>query len=465
MLLKKLKNCPLIPPILLFIVMSITPANSSGGVSADKNLREYILSGVATLKYQNEDPLLYRTVLSKKGFATFVTETGRIFQAGSFSLISLKNLRSFLDPSKKKPVGNGTFNIILSGDESWKYVDIMALQAAPENKNALFQVASNFNALEGINGKWKSVEEYCNDPTQGPFAALSAAPGAFLREEFLIQKTGQEEQATWESLQTTKKKQVVLLPDDNIEYKNGYLKFKTGKQDAILKNLTDLTKDFFIGYQKNVQVTFDHLNWETKQLSPVNDPSQLISQAFTAALFIGWDETPENDKNLEIAKLILKYAYETTIRLAAAEGHKKVYLTLLGGGAFDNPTEWVIEAIKELIPFIKENDLTVILNGAKTFLLFDKKIKQHYYNLVAQTGGTVTTFFEDKEALVEYPKLAKIEEVKPEKLPGVEEVKPDKGPELPKPEETKIGQPLPESQEDALKNLVSLTEALASLKK
>ena len=64
-------------------------------------------------------------------------------------------------------------------------VDIGALQADPANKDAVFQVASNFNALETMTPfnqlNVNSIQDYWVDPTQGPRASISAAPGLFYR--------------------------------------------------------------------------------------------------------------------------------------------------------------------------------------------------------------------------------------------------------------------------------------------
>ena len=62
------------------------------------------------------------------------------------------------------------------------------------------------------------------------------------------------------------------------------------------------------------------------------------------------------------AKQITKLNYESIFKTAAAKGVKKVYLPLLGCGAFDNDYHWVIDAINENKKFIEDNGLEVILN-------------------------------------------------------------------------------------------------------
>lgn len=55
----------------------------------------------------------------------------------------------------------------------------------------------------------------------------------------------------------------------------------------------------------------------------------------------------------EFAQLILDAAYEATLAAAVqnaqATGNNRVYLTLLGGGAFGNPDEKVIGTIRKAL--------------------------------------------------------------------------------------------------------------------
>mgnify|MGYP000995754328 FL=1 len=114
----------------------------------------------------------------------------KIYQCGFLEQINLGKLRTqskaktqLLNPTEKKPI---IFNVIeAAGFNCSNPVDIGALQANPENINAVFQVASNFNALETTshtdNGNVKTVADYWGDNTQGPRASISAAPGLIYR--------------------------------------------------------------------------------------------------------------------------------------------------------------------------------------------------------------------------------------------------------------------------------------------
>jgi len=60
-------------------------------------------------------------------------------------------------------------------------------------------------------------------------------------------------------------------------------------------------------------------------------------------------------------------AYEATICAAILNaeesGNRRVFLTLLGGGAFRNETEWIASAIKRTLDLYRNADLEVAIVG------------------------------------------------------------------------------------------------------
>ena len=80
------------------------------------------------------------------------------------------------------------------------------------------------------------------------------------------------------------------------------------------------------------------------------------------------DVNPQNKGALNdvvSAKILLIGAYQATILAAATHGIHKVFLTLLGTGAFGNKLEWINEALET--PFDingKKTHLTEIINHA-----------------------------------------------------------------------------------------------------
>ncbi len=67
----------------------------------------------------------------------------------------------------------------------------------------------------------------------------------------------------------------------------------------------------------------------------------------------------------EFATLVLEAAYEATlyaaVENASRTGNKRVFLTMLGGGAFGNRAEWIIEAISRAIRLFKQSNLEIYL--------------------------------------------------------------------------------------------------------
>jgi hypothetical protein len=65
----------------------------------------------------------------------------------------------------------------------------------------------------------------------------------------------------------------------------------------------------------------------------------------------------------EFARLILEAAYEATICTAILNsirnGSDRVFLTLLGGGAFGNQSDWIIGGLQRALNLYRHADLDV----------------------------------------------------------------------------------------------------------
>ena len=106
-----------------------------------------------------------------------------------------------------------------------------------------------------------------------------------------------------------------------------------------------------IGIQWNTQVTLD-------------DSKHTVSQAYCSALPVAYSHHPSRLWG-EFAPLILEAAYEaamcTAILNAMNSGSNRLFLTLLGGGAFGNETVWIIGAIRRALKLYKNGDLDVAI--------------------------------------------------------------------------------------------------------
>ena len=144
------------------------------------------------------------------------------------------------DYSRKKIIGmynDETFKINGIGIGEWKTYSIDDLgdikldhlgQKTPKivvgrvetlhlnHPNSVFQVASQFNGLEGVNwnmGPKDGITNYVHDKTQGPAASMMC-PAALAYRNFIL---------------SDKNKQIKLLPS-SIPVKNGYIKLKTNPE-------------------------------------------------------------------------------------------------------------------------------------------------------------------------------------------------------------------------------------------
>jgi len=66
-----------------------------------------------------------------------------------------------------------------------------------------------------------------------------------------------------------------------------------------------------------------------------------------------------------LGRLVLDAAYEMTVLSAVenaeAHGQRTVFLTLLGGGAFGNPTSWITSAILRALKIVEFAGLDVVV--------------------------------------------------------------------------------------------------------
>jgi hypothetical protein len=229
------------------------------------------------------------------------------------------------------------------------------------NQNALFQVASQFNLLEmmapDVTPEW-GVGIYERDPTQGPACAIAAGAGTIFRNYFaeINGRLGQSEDNQFDCLAGIGK----LL--GNTEQRlwqmvNGYALPSAAGLEEInqhLRKLDDSGRDRLreslqIGLQWGTQVTLDNA-------------SHTVSQAYCSALPVSYTEHA-----LELwapfATLVLEATYEATLCAAmvnaARTGNNSLFLTLVGGGAFGNQLDWIINAIRRALNLYPESGLDI----------------------------------------------------------------------------------------------------------
>lgn len=241
--------------------------------------------------------------------------------------------------------------------------NVQHLHTNESNANSLFQVASQFNLLEMVSPSVtpeSGVGIYENDHTQGPVCAIAAGAGTIYRNYFVI-VNGQTGQSARNQIDCLADIGAALGNSENRlwEMRNGYaLASKSGLVEISNRlrassesEIDELRQLLRIGIQWSTQVT-------------LNDSNHTVSQAYCSALPVAYSY---HSSNLwaEFARLILEASYEATICTAIlnsiSNGNNRLFLTLLGGGAFGNEIDWIIGGIQRALNLYKYVDLDVVI--------------------------------------------------------------------------------------------------------
>ena len=319
--------------------------------------------------------------------------TQQEFDAGIFQELSLEQVRQEAD--KLSSTNTGTFNVRAgynTAQDSWfrRCLDVGALQADPSNNDAVFQVASNFSALEPTSISHypeAGITNYIHDHTQGPYAAISAAPGPISRMYYLFYNSQTNADTSAHIWRQTRDHQVNLL-DQVAEYfpvVNGYVDLHGALDKKLAGNTSTLSNKIKIGFHEGIQVThgFVQGNYHESMLHQ----DQTINQVFTAGIDFGDlnRDLRNNPEAIARALILLEAAYEATLKAAAINNKKQVFLTLIGGGVFNNNILWIAQALEKQKEFIKQSGLqvTLILYSYTQFTEFHERMLA----LTQQTGG------------------------------------------------------------------------------
>jgi hypothetical protein len=286
---------------------------------------------------------------------------GRSFAIGTFSTPSLASLRV-----RTQGLRPGRLRVTQEA-----IGDVLELHARPENRGALFQVASQLNCLEFADPSAlpeHGVTDYATDPTQGPACSLAAAAATVYRNYFapvggLAGQTHDRQLDTLDELA-----EALGRPGAYWDVRNGY----TWSDELRLRRLRDalarhdreaLLGTVKIGLHADVGVTF------ARRFVEPTEPSR-VSQAFCSALSCGYTDVPLACWE-PLATLVLDAAYEATLRTAMLDaveggGNGTVWLTFLGGGAFGNRKEWIARAIGRALARLEGVELDVRIAHYRT---------------------------------------------------------------------------------------------------
>jgi hypothetical protein len=281
---------------------------------------------------------------------------GKRYGIGELTLPTVGQLRARVNPARGQ-----------RSSVSVLYGEARSLHSDPEFSGALFQVASQFNALEMVSERVtpeSGVTGYAWDHTQGPACSLAAAAATIYRNYFvrLGDQIGQSAERQINGLAGlgAALSELTGLPVDKLwTMSNGYALCTDEGLTAIRDVLDGASEELLdelrghlaIGLHRNVEVT-----------DVDGDERRLVSQAFCSALPLGYSRLSSREWE-PFARLVLEATYEATL-LAAVEqvaqgGSNIVLLTRVGGGVFRNDLAWIDAAVERAVGLVDDAGLDI----------------------------------------------------------------------------------------------------------
>ena len=307
--------------------------------------------------FTEESPEQVRANLGVDGQVLKSHKNGKTLVCGELEMPSLADLRQRVQASGYE-----------TGDMAIREVvaNVQHLHTDEANTGALFQVASQFNLLEMVHEEVTpedGITRYAKDHTQGPACAIAAGAGTIYRNYF-VPVHGQTGQAATNQIDCLADIGAALGNTENCLWDmcNGYalpshdglVEIGQRLRESSESKLDELRQLLRIGLQWRTQVTLD-------------DCTHTVSQAYCSALPVTGSLRPGPPAHLweEFARLILEATYEATLCAALLNARKtdknKVFLTLVGGGAFGNETEWILDGLQRALDLYRNADLDVAI--------------------------------------------------------------------------------------------------------
>lgn len=298
-----------------------------------------------------------RAQLEVQGSRLRSKANGRSWAVGTFEMASLADLREHV-AAGVGAAGRPRVSILQG--------DVRRMHLAPEYAGALFQVASQFNALEMVGPSVTpedGVAGYEHDRTQGPACAIAAGAATIYRNYFApvggqIGQTATRQLDGLADVGADLSRALGRPIADLWDWRNGYALPSRASLDLIADHLRTIGLEGCDALAGELRIGL-HLDVEATEGA---SPGPLVSQAFCSALPVAYGRVPLQHW-AEFAQLVLDAAYEATLLqgvLNARRGASNiVLLTLLGGSAFGNAPEWIHAAIRRAAARVADYDLDV----------------------------------------------------------------------------------------------------------
>ena len=275
------------------------------------------------------------------------TANGRTMRVGTFETPTLGELRQ-----RAADVAHpGTLRL---GET---VAGVQHLHLDPDNRGALFQVASQFNTLEMVSPDVTpedGIDRYADDRTQGPACAIACGAGTIHR-NYLVPVGDQIGQTAARQIDCLDDLAAALGVD--VAMRNGYALPRDAELHRISETLAAMNADDLDAIRSRLRIGLQHDTEVT-----LDDAGHTVTQAYCSALPVAYSQHP-TERWEPFARLVLDGAYEATLAAAvvnrASTGNRNVFLTLLGGGAFGNPSRWITDAIRRATRIFVATDIDV----------------------------------------------------------------------------------------------------------
>jgi len=304
--------------------------------------------------FREESPVQVRENLSVEGAILKSHVNGKAYFCGKLETPNLAELRERVNLEKD-----------LTGKISISEVvaDVQQLHVDKSNADSLFQVASQFNLLEMVSPSVSpehGVDGYEYDRTQGPACAIAAGAGTIYRNYF-AKINGQIGQTSECQIDCLADIGTALGNSDNHLWKmrNGYALASMEGLDRINNKINSATESELDELRRLLRIG---IQWNTEVT--LNNVKHTVTQAYCSALPVAYSRQP-SELWSGFAQIVLEASYEATICAGILNylktGNNKIYLTLIGGGAFGNDIEWIINAIVRTLKLYKNICLQVFI--------------------------------------------------------------------------------------------------------
>ena len=259
--------------------------------------------------------------------------------------------------------------------------DVQFLHCQDENSKALFQAASQFNLLEMVHpdiSPEQGIDRYERDYTQGPACAIACGAGTIFRNYFVkindqIGQTSNTQIDCLELIGTELGNDKLNLWSMQNGYalpnQNGLLEINKIIAKLSISEREELKAKLKVGIQWNTEVT-------------ISAVKQKVSQIYCSALPVAYS-TLDSIYWESFARIILEATYEATLHAALINydkfGSNKVFLTLVGGGAFGNESHWIFESLERTLNKFRNTPLDILfVSYGQSNISLQKQVIEKY---------------------------------------------------------------------------------------